>query len=380
MCLRMFVTALAIALPLASAFAKLPRLMVPVDRHVLDPERTIEDVYPGASSERMVRVATASVAIADYGLILSHFPFLMGRTQADIDRWILDSGGAYISETQAKQAIVNTPIQLTGEWRMAYRPPGYGRAVIYDVSYEGYRGLIDSNGDGAGPLHPPTHDSHGNGLGSEAEKLRDFLFENAFRASLIHANSEIGSIGSYAVIRLGFDMRYPDGNTIPAGKYMRPGHKRLLYQDHHDNIRAGWLPAEYKDDVLRHISRYGFYTGWEANIQGVRKNGRTFVFDYGHWIVWKGMVPENGIWVDPALAPNFSQWGWDEANGPRRDRDQWATSQLDRPFVWSRDVSYAGKFGRGNEDVINHYNNMVVPYLETLGVGVVPSCEALLVR
>ena len=94
--------------------------------------RTIEEITKNADQQRVLRLANASVLIADYDLIRADFPTTVDLSNPQIDEWLLKHVG-YISDSQADQTFVNTPISVTGEERYAHRPPRYGRALVYEM-------------------------------------------------------------------------------------------------------------------------------------------------------------------------------------------------------------------------------------------------------
>ena len=174
---------------------------------------SIEQVHSGSRAEEVVRVKNAEIVLVDYDLVRKDFPSMAHKSNDEIDRWILDQV-AYISRPQAAQSIVNTPIETADEVRQAWRPPEYGRALVYDMidPDSGEKvGLMDAKG--VGSLNPGQRD-HGNGIATLGEAIREYLYEGMMRNVLNDADVPNQIVGSYAVIDAGFDLKHADGSTF----------------------------------------------------------------------------------------------------------------------------------------------------------------------
>jgi hypothetical protein len=355
-----------------------PDLYAPTE-FALPPERRIEGIYQGAVSEMAAELAHVKALKIDIPLAVRDFPFMKDWSPERIYRWFEKMAGL-VSIEQTKQEVVNTRIETTGKLRKVYRPPGYGRAVIVQFEVDGKSYAFEVKMSGVGPGQVPSQRAHGNGLGTLGEVTREDFFENAERAAISHFVTNAkdrakvatlgGTVAGYGFLYAGYDVRHSDGSTSPAGIYIRQAHKRLSYSD---DVRAAWLPLEMKQTILEQISSYGFYTGWESNIQGLIKNGKVYVFDFGHWIGWQGEVKEANVWANVNHAINFNLWGWHSDNGPRRDQDQWRTSKLDNVWNWSHETAKSVMGPDGQKNFIAHYRNMVEPELRKLKVGIAAS-------
>ncbi len=381
--MKIIFSLLAIALGIFSqAQAQVEPMMYAPTEYAVIPEKSINDVYPNSASEMAVRLKNVKALKIDIPLVKRDFPFMKNWSTDKIFSWFEKMGGL-VSQAQAKQEVVNTKIETTGELVKVYRPPGYGRAVVVEFQEGNFKGAFEIKMSGVAEGKIPSHRPHGNGLGTLGEVIREDHVENAERAAIAHSlrSNQLtssdpssaaklslgGTVAGYGVMYAGYDVRHQDGSTSPAGIYIRQAHKRMNYDE---DVRAAWLPSEVKEDMLRQVSKYGFYTGWESNLQGLVKNNKVYVFDFGHWIAWQGHVSEANIWVDPNLAVNFNDWGWDPKDGPSREKDQWRTSKLDRPWNWAHDTAKTVHDTLGQVYFTQHYDKMMGPLLKKLHVGV----------
>src|SRR5438477_598594 len=100
---------------------------------------------PKIKKEKVARVKTARVVVADYALIRRDFPSTEKMTDPQIDAWLLDKT-AYISIPQIRQAKVNTEISYDlFDTKEVYRPIGYGRAWVAQADGK----LFDVKGGGS---------------------------------------------------------------------------------------------------------------------------------------------------------------------------------------------------------------------------------------
>ena len=117
------------------------------------PQGTLELDMFSVKREDIHRVKTASVFYADYKLIQDHFPDVSDenvklaypeindlpeelqaeRIKEKIDDWLIYYT-AFISKRQTTQTNVNTPIQITEEESKGWRPPKYGRAMVFSMT------------------------------------------------------------------------------------------------------------------------------------------------------------------------------------------------------------------------------------------------------
>lgn len=329
-----------------------PSQTTSVNRLTQSPERLIENVHPSSVEEEVIKLSQAKIVIADYDLIRLDFPEMANKTNPEIDQWLLDQT-AYISKPQAAQTTVNTSIPINEGRRKAFRPPHYGRALVYNMNHPetGQQiGLMDVKG--AGALNPGQRD-HGNGIATLGESLREFVWENMMRDVLADAGLENKTVGSYAVIDPGFDLVHADGSTSRAGFYIRQGHNRV--PDH----PGAWLPETDRMRLQGILHRYGIDPN--RNIQGTVKHD---LFDFGHFIVRDDLPTTEAEKQIP-----FNLWGYNKSI-QADPGDRWFYSKKDYPWNWSHEFADNWSKGLANrDDAYNHFKNLVFPAREVLMRG-----------
>jgi hypothetical protein len=194
------------------------RFATPLPRNVFQ----LED--PHITPETMLHVDGARVVFADYALLQRDFAQLRGASPAVIDEWLLRNA-AVISESQAQQSTVNTPIRLSGAKVSAYRPPLYGRAVVVQVG-NAPEGMLDVKGTGVGPRIKPVNQAHANGLLALGEALTNIAFREVMDMIFTVAGSGFSTVSEYALIDLGFDVCDLFGPATPACVQVRQAHRR----------------------------------------------------------------------------------------------------------------------------------------------------------
>lgn len=319
------------------------------DRRTATPLRTIREVHYGSRAEEVVQLGKARVAILDYDLLRLDFPILKELSNDQIDQWILNEV-AYISKPQASQTVVNSEIDLSGEKRVAKRPPEYGRAIVFEVKnpQNGEQiGLIDAKGTGS--LNP-HNGSHGNGLATLGECIREYNYENVVREVLTEADLPNKTVGSYGVIDAGFDVIHADGSKSRAGIYLRQSHNRPTYN--------GWLNSTQREKLQKVMHKYGIDPG--GNIQGTKGGD---IYDFGHFVVKDDLAN-----LDPQRQIPFSHWGYDKSIPlPSTGDTRWFYSKLDKPWIWAHETAEAFAKGTADRDsIFRHYQDMVGPVKEKL--------------
>jgi hypothetical protein len=318
-------------------------------------------------AEKVVRVRTAKVVLADYALIRRDFVQVRGMSDAQIDEWLLQKT-AFISRPQAAQSAVNTPIATSEELATALRPKDYGRALVYEV---GPASFID--GKGAGSLEP-VQAGHSNGLATLGEATREFLYEKLANTLLLHSGSHFDTVGHYAVIDWGFDVVQPDGKTDPAGMVLRQAHRRAPG-------RGSLLDDAAARDAELTFRRYGVTTTGayragtvteQINVQGTPDGA---LVDFGGFLTVENFFrpARNFYHTDTILSPGdidflqpdtryrvpFDTWGY----GVSGLEDP----KFDNPSVWSHEL--ATNFRRGIADRAafqRHFDNMVGSFRRNL--------------
>ena len=235
--------------------------------------RRIEELQaqrPIAETVRGLRDAT--LAWLDEDLLSRDFPGL--RTAGrEPGAWLI-SRTAFLSEPQAGQSEVNTPVVTTARRATAWRPRAYGRAAVLPV--EG--GLIDVKGIGVAPGAVPGPTLHSNGLLVLGEALREVIVERLLRAVFRHAGLEIGTVGNYAVLTLGFAVRHGD-RQMPAGLLLRQAHRRPVYR--FGFKEQGSREAEMEIEIELLLRRYGLTSAGEGTTIEVARHGDGVRVIYG---------------------------------------------------------------------------------------------------
>lgn len=323
------------------------RLVIATD--YAEPVRTIEDITSNAKKQTVYRLQHASVLIADYDLIRADFPATIGLSNPEIDQWLLNHVG-FISDTQANQTIVNTPIEVTDEVKEVFRPPRYGRALVYPMTdpkdASKAIGLVDAKGVGS---VSPSQASHGNGLATLGESIREYLYEKMVNEVMEKEDIGTKTIGSYAVIDPGFDVVHADGSQSPAGFYLR--------QAHHRND-SEYIRGAQETKIKAALAKYGIDAN--GNHQGSSSN---HLMDFGHYVV-SDEVPG----IEKAKGLPTSVWGYDKTMDGGSGR--WKYSKWDRPWMWSHDLADGWRKGHANRHhVWLHFQNFMRPLNEILGKG-----------
>ena len=262
-----------------------PLLQRPAD--LSDSETTID---------RLLRLSNARVIFADHGLLQRDFPRLaderferdpeiaalppVARQEAirrRIEAWLLDQA-AFVSERQAAQDHVNTPIALTGEEKRAFRPPRYGRAAV--VRTGDGPGLLDLKGIGVGPGCAPQRAPYETGLLIARGAFQEVLFQWMIDAIFDGAAPDLFTVPIYGVLDPGF-LAYQPGQDamIPAAILIRRAHRRPLGGV--ELPRPGGALERLKFEVEMLLRSYGFTSSSHATQLHLRdRDGRVRVL-YG---------------------------------------------------------------------------------------------------
>lgn len=294
--------------------------------------------------ESVVKVSTARIALADYGLIRHDFPSTRSLSEEQIDQWLLNHVG-YMSKSQVSQSRVNTPIPVALDGHghpieiTAFRPQLYGRALVYPAD-DGY---IDAKGVGSD--RPPQLDSHQTGLGNTGEMIREFMYQKKVQQIFDYSGSGYRTVACYAVIDWGFDAYDFQGHPHPAGAVLRQAQPRPRVE-YFGNHFAGEIETKKIEDLLRHfgLTSDGDTSGKDverANIQ-VSANGEIVDFGaflskphfgvpYKHYlsgIILSDPANPNYVQPDPAVALPESIWGSTETGVVRpRSDNPWVEAE-----------------------------------------------------
>ena len=337
--------------------------------------------------ERVFRLTNARVVGADYPLIKHDFGnVLMARygkpldqiTTGEIDAWLLDST-AYIAKTQTKQTVVNTPIPHDEKQStMALRPDDYGRALVFEPE-PGV--LIDAKGVGA---RNPKMKDHANGLATLGETIREFAYEHLINKILVHADRGDRTVGHYAIIDAGFDVKQPDGGTDPAGIILRQAHARSAGRS---SLFGRQLMRKIEVTLRRYgITSAGAYQDGKFDALNIQGTPDGAIVDFGGFLAMQNfqklayhfdwnpdysnhppLLSPDGVWVQPNadVRVPYRLWGY-TASGK-------ADPQFDNPSVWSAQLATALRNGAATRaDVEQHLRNLLGPVDKRLDANPVP--------
>lgn len=326
----------------------------------ITPLRSAKEVHPGSQVEQVLRLKSPQIVIADYQLLRRDFPHLEKLSDPEIDKWLLKETG-YISMPQQAQTVVNSKIPiLVGQERKAFRPPEYGRALVYEVyDKDKLLGVLDVKG--AGGL-TPSHASHSSGTMTLGEALREFSYEKMVTSVVDHTGIDKKVVGAYAVIFPGFDVVHENGSKSPAGFYVRQAHRRMTTAESkltREPRGNGWMESAWRERYRSLLNKYGIFAN--NNYQGTLNND---LFDFGHYIV-RDDLPNS----DKKLLVPFDRWGFDNPNKEPifSGEDRWKFSKRDRPWNWAHETAQAFAEGRANRHHVWMYHfNLVDPVQKKL--------------
>jgi hypothetical protein len=372
----------------AMLFAASAQAFTPIRNPMLLWQPVRENVRP---------VTSARVILADYALIRRDFPEIQHLSNSEVDAWLIRNS-AFVSQQQAAQTVVNDPIPTSSEMRTAYRPREYRRAHVF-VADTG--GLIDAKGTGA---IDPSGGSHDNGLATLGDMIREYLFEKLVHA-VFEKDGRFDTVGSYAVIDFGFDIKHPDGERSRAGIILRQAHRRYHGGPLGTSRGKGQvvtLPRELSLEIEILLRKHGITSAQSTgrydvmNLQGAESGA---VIDFGSFLVKKDFYhrvayayDKQGnplIWSDDfALRPElpgfpqplpqsqipFEIWGYSQTGK--------ADSKYDNPYIWSHDLAEALKTGRASrQDVEQHVRNMFdIPSVQNALRHIPRSCQVIFAK
>ena len=221
---------------------------------------SIEDLeQDGVLPETVLRVVGARVVYANYNLLKHDFPQLKDHVLEKqfpllktlkgnekkkaccykIDEWLIRNT-AFVSQNQAKQSVVNTPIAIGNETVKAWRPPGYGRALVFSIE-ENDKGLllddhrktpafenrlIDVKGTGVAPGVQPVNASHSNGINRLGFAFFELIIQELLQRIFRHSKTAIQTLPFYGIIDPGFDEQNELMHKSPAALLLRRAHRR----------------------------------------------------------------------------------------------------------------------------------------------------------
>lgn len=353
------------------------------------PIKTPEELRVNYQKEIVQRLRDARVIYADYELIKRDFPALREISHSQIDQWLLD-GTAYMSKPQVAQQLANNPILVTEKTKEAIRPPDYGRALVFPVHDSAGEMIGQIDAKGVGSLNPRPG-GHSDGLMTLGESIREYLYEKLVNQLFAHDGSGNKTVGSYAVIDTGFQLKHADGSTSPSGIYLRQSHRRyngkMSILSEFDSVRIEKILRRYgvtSAGAYRDRYRYDM-----INIQGTQDKA---VLDFGGFLTLKDFGQRKGqhfYGTKTILQATDATLN----EGLRVPYDLWGPSvsgiedpKLDNVWLWSHELADALAKGHASrDDAYQHLQNMLSPVFENLDQNPLPSmnqlsCNQLLMR
>jgi hypothetical protein len=256
--------------------------------------RDIRDLdNPAIESETVVGIARTRVVVADYSVLQHDFPqlrepYLLTKhpelqgyrgqerqlaIRRFIDEWLLHNA-SFISERQANQSRVNSPVETTGERVTAHRPPRYGRAFVVLVQ-DG--GLLELKGAGVAPSQVPSFARHETGLMFLGEALADLVLQWMIDEVFRHSGANFWTVPVYAILDAGFDQCTIDRQSFAAGLQVRRAHRRALHDYNVPENRSPEQTAMWAIEML--LRRYGITSVHPSTNFGVACNqGKLRIF------------------------------------------------------------------------------------------------------
>lgn len=222
--------------------------------------KSIDDLdQPEIKKETVRRVNGARVVYINYELLRHDFPQLRDESLAScypelqrlmpteraaayeqkIDEWLI-ANTAFISESQARQAIVNSQIPPGHEQVEAFRPPKYGRSLVFCLAQNQFvleasgvhpklneqGGLLDVKGVGTAPDKQPSLEKHRDGLVLLGHAFKELFSQELVQKIFRHSRSHFQTLPTYAILDLNFDVTQENCLPEPAAAIVRRAMRR----------------------------------------------------------------------------------------------------------------------------------------------------------
>jgi hypothetical protein len=226
-------------------------------------------------------------------------------------------------------------------------------------------GLIDAKGVGS---LAPKPGGHSDGLMTLGEGIREYIYEKMINKVLVKENSGLSTVGSYAVIDGGFDVKHADGSSSPGGIYLRQAHVRYKSKSSLlDDAKALQYEKMFRKYGITTAGAYRQKYNYDMiNVQGTKDGA---ILDFGGFLVVdkmrasdaKNFYGVNNIILanqvtqpDPHVRIPFEIWGTtvSKVEDPKNDNI----------WLWSHELATALREGRASRaDANNHFNNFLNP-------------------
>lgn len=205
--------------------------------------------------EEAQRLNHVKVPWANYELIKRDFPALTHLSNAEIDQWLLENFAFTSPDQRELDGIRQTPLDRNPSiTKTAYRPKGWNRAALLEaLDAEGKTiGMVDVKGFGLGkasaddmkwqksqylaacePKNSASREErlnclriqdHSDGLMSAGEAIAETTRQMALQRLFELESSPYEVVETYAILIPSHQILKKDGETLPAGLYLRQAH------------------------------------------------------------------------------------------------------------------------------------------------------------
>ncbi len=327
-----------------------------------------------AQRSRFYNLTQAKVVVANYELLRKDFSHLKHFSNEQWDQWLIKNAG-YISTEQQKQTYVNTQIPANLEqYKMGLRPMAYRRAAIFRGDNNE---MLDIKGVGTQDAPGPLGKDHSNGLLSVGEGIREFLYEMVVDKIFQHSQSGFETVGNYAVLSAGFEIKNLDGSSSPAGLLVRQAHKRSEYP-------LQMLSDSASIAVEKIIRLYGLTSAgahhlkYQFDLMNVQGSSSGAVIDFGGFLSldhfvrpltpfalgWKPEAKFSKEYLmiyQPDVRLRLSPELWGQTVTKKPD------PAFDNPWIWSHDLARAYANGQADQDAVKkHIDTMTSDFFKKL--------------
>lgn len=344
--------------------------------------------YLASTYTDTTEVTSARVVLADYALIAKDFPQMKksgGETDeawhSRIDHWLIEQT-SFIQREQLQNSTVNTSIATGSKTKTTFRPKGYNRAHIMQVSGGGF---VDIKGVGT---DFPAQKDHKNGLATLGEMVREYAFDKLISLIFDSHNPEISTVGSYAVVDFGFDVIHADGSKSPAGYIVRQAHQRSSEYNSSLPRSSGFKVEEalrtfgltssgetfakrpqYQNEQYFKDSYWAFDY---VNVQGTNNRERIEIIDFGAFVAVNKFFYDLRATDLSTLRPHSSSEFKQPSDDQKIPFEIWGSPgqidpKKDYPFIWSHELAQNWRNGVAQRsDFEQHINNLLNPILAKL--------------
>jgi hypothetical protein len=238
--------------------------------------------------------------------------------------------------------------------------------INFQKGFDTRIGIIDAKGVGA---KAPSLADHGNGLATLGETIREFIYEKMVNKVFRDSGENIKTVGSYAVIDAGFNIKHSDGSTSPAGIILRQAHTRFE-GDLLDDTQSLKIEKVLRKYGITSAGAYRERINDMINIQGTKKGA---VVDFGAFLVVDKFEKRSTAFNRQNLLLNPLNDDFIQPNPSKRIPLQLFGSTVsgiedptkDNIWIWSHQLADSLRNGSATrEDANQHLLNLLGPVWE----------------